>query len=65
MGSQKTEIIYYSEFLIKSRKPAVRACSWKWKDIYPLLINLYRKTFFKVAVEHLSLVLVMYIHWRI
>lgn len=37
MGSQKTEIIYYSEILIKSRKPAVRACSWKWKDIYPLL----------------------------
>ncbi|WP_100403707.1 cupin domain-containing protein [Bacillus sp. FJAT-42315] len=56
MSNQTTDIINYSEFLKKSRKPAIRACSWKWKDIYPLLKESVSEDFLEAGRGTLSLI---------
>ncbi|HHQ2899366.1 TPA: cupin domain-containing protein [Bacillus cereus] len=56
MSNQRTDIVNYSEFLKKSRKPAIRACSWKWKDIYPLLNESVSEDFLESGRGTLSLI---------
>ncbi|MCZ0874951.1 cupin domain-containing protein [Peribacillus sp. AS_2] len=56
MSNQTTDIITYSNFLKNSRKPMIRACSWKWKDIYPLLKESVSEDFLEAGRGTLSLV---------
>lgn len=56
MSDERTEILSYKEFLNKSRKPMVRACSWKWKDIYPRLVESVAEDFLEAGRGTISLV---------
>ncbi|WP_339228668.1 cupin domain-containing protein [Oceanobacillus sp. FSL K6-2867] len=55
MSDKRTDIINYSKFLQESTKPMIRACSWKWKDIYPLLEESVSEDFLEAGRGTLAL----------
>lgn len=39
MSNSRTEVISYPEFLKRANKPMMRPGIWRWKDIYPSLMD--------------------------